>query len=272
MRRLAKELAHVFQKHMAVVKVPQAERTNYVKWLRYYLDFCAKYKHPPRDSDSLEPFLQKLASKNQGPQRQQQAAASIGLYYQIMQTWSSEQGADAGKEAKRKPWDKCYTRLKEEIRLRQYSPKTLQTYSTWIGQFQRFLDNKLPSELDSNDARCFLTHLAVKRRVTASTQNQAFNALLFLYRHILKTDYDLKDKVVRARKTKYIPVVLSREEVDSVIACLQHPYKLAVQLLYGCGLRLSECLKLRVHCFNFDEQILTVHDGKGKKDRTCHAS
>lgn len=185
-----------------------------------------------------------------------------------MQTWADEPEADSRKEASRRPWDECYKRLKEEIRLRQYSPKTLQTYATWIGQFQRFLDNKPPSEIDSDDARRFLTDMAVKRRVAASTQNQAFNALLFFYRHILKTDYDLKDKVVRARKTKYIPVVLSRDEVNLIIARLHHPYNLAVQLLYGCGLRLSECLNLRVHCFNFDEHILTVHDGKGKKDRT----
>ncbi len=125
-----------------------------------------------------------------------------------------------------------------------------------------------PSSIDSDDARRFLTHLAVKKRVAASTQNQAFNALLFLYRHILKADYDLKDKVVRARKTKYIPVVLSRAEVDFVIGKLRERHFLAVQLLYGCGLRLSECLNLRVQCFNFDEGILTVHDGKGKKDRT----
>jgi integron integrase len=113
-----------------------------------------------------------------------------------------------------------------------------------------------------------LTHLVTDRNVVASTQNQAFNALLFLYRHILKADYDLKDKVVRARRTRYIPVVLTREEVDRVIQHLEYPFSLAVNLLYGCGLRLFECLNLRVGCINFDDKILTVHDGKGKKDRT----
>jgi len=100
--------------------------------------------------------------------------------------------------------------------------------------------------VNSDDARRFLTHLAVDRRVVASTQNQAFNALLFLYRHVLKTDYELRDTVVRARRTRYIPVVLSRAEIDAVIARLHAPYHLAVQLLYGCGLRLNECLTLCV--------------------------
>jgi integron integrase len=103
--------------------------------------------------------------------------------------------------------------------------------------------------------------------VAASTQNQAFNALLFLFRHILKKDFDLEDTVVRARRTKYIPVVLTREEVDRVFGQMQGAYRLAAQLLYGCGLRLFECLNLRVQCFNLDEALVTVHDGKGRKDR-----
>jgi len=113
-----------------------------------------------------------------------------------------------------------------------------------------------------------LTFLAVHRKVAASTQNQAFNALLFFYRHILKNEFgELKD-VARAKRRHYIPVVLSREEVDRIIERLRGPYDLVASLLYGCGLRLSECLNLRVGCFHFDTGILTVHNGKGQKDRT----
>jgi integrase len=159
-------------------------------------------------------------------------------------------------------------RLKEEIRIRQYSPKTWKTYRVWTGQFQKFLGEKQPSAVTADDARRFLTYLVTDRRVVASTQNQAFNSLLFVYRHILKVDYDLKDKVVRARRTRYIPVVLTREEVERVIGQLDYPYSLMVGVLYGCGLRLFECLNLRVGCLDFGNRILTVHDGKGKKDRT----
>ena len=268
MKQMAKQLQAALQRTMTAHAVPPDQRADYLKWLRYYLDFCLKYHHAPRDEESLSPFLQKLASKRQAPELQKQAAASVALYYDLMKTWIAEPEANAEVEAARAPWDACHVRLKEEVRLRQYSPKTFTTYAGWIGQFQGFLENKNPATVNSDDARRFLTHLAVKRRVVASTQNQAFNALLFLYRHILKTEYELRDSVVRARRTRFIPVVLSREEVDAVLARLQSPYKLAVQLLYGCGLRMNECLTLRVQCINFDEGILTIHDGKGGKNRT----
>ena len=109
---------------------------------------------------------------------------------------------------------------------------------------------------------------SVKRKVSASSQNLAFNALLFFYRHVLKNEFgDMKD-VPRAKRKPYIPVVLSKDEVGRIISNLSYPYDLVAKLLYGCGLRLFECLNLRVGCLNFDAGILTVHDGKGKKDRT----
>ncbi len=268
MKNIAPVLQKAVGERMQAAQVPSAEWPDYLKWLRYYLDFCAKYRHPPRDPESLQPFLQKLAAKNQAPDRQQQAAASIGLYLDLMKTWpETAPESAAALEAVRKPWDECQARLKEVVRVRQYSPKTLQTYATWVHQFQVYLDNKDPAQLNSDDARKFLTHLAVDRRVVASTQNQAFNALLFFYRHVLKVPYELGDSVVRARRTRYVPVVLTREEVDAVIGRLKRPYHLIVTLLYGCGLRLGECLSLRVQCFNLDGAILTIHDGKGRKDR-----
>ena len=117
--------------------------------------------------------------------------------------------------------------------------KTLQTYRTWIRQFQSWLGGKPPDDADSTAARGFLTHLAVDRHVAASTQNQAFNALLFLFRHILKREYDIGENVVRAKRRKYIPVVLSREEIDDVTQKLHHPFRLIVQLLYDGAQTLS---------------------------------
>ena len=106
------------------------------------------------------------------------------------------------------------------------------------------------------------------KQVSASSQNQAFNALLFLYKHVLKKEFGEIKGVARAKRRPYIPVVLSREEINTIVEHLDEPVSLIAKLLYGCGLRLFECLNLRVHCFNFDAGILTVHDGKGKKDRT----
>ncbi|OIP37224.1 MAG: integron integrase [Desulfobacteraceae bacterium CG2_30_51_40] len=113
-----------------------------------------------------------------------------------------------------------------------------------------------------------MTFLAVKQKVAATTQNQAFNALLFFYRHVLRKEFGKVDGVVRAKRKPYIPVVLSREEINAVLKYLSPPYDLIVKLLYGCGLRLFECLGLRVHCMNLDGGVLTIHDGKGQKDRT----
>ena len=164
-------------------------------------------------------------------------------------------------------WDAAIAELAAEIKTRHYSRKTLKTYAHWSRQFQRFLKNKPPKSLSSKDVKEYLTYLAVQCRVSASTQNQAFNALLFLFRHALKQDFGDYRDVPRAKKSKYIPVVLSRKEIETVLKHLQYPYDLVVKLLYGCGLRLFECLQLRVKDFNFEAGILTVH-GKGKKDRT----
>lgn len=160
-----------------------------------------------------------------------------------------------------------YSALTAEIKLRHYSISTLKTYTTWVRQFQGFTKSKDPQLLSTSDVKGFLTFLAVNRKVSASSQNQAFNALLFFFRHVLKNEFeDMKD-VPRAKRKRYIPVVLSREEIDKIISNLKNSYDLVVKLLYGCGLRLFECMDLRVNNFNFDTGILTVHDGKGKKDR-----
>ncbi len=188
---------------------------------------------------------------------------------------SSLFGVSAGKrynewrcleKSKSPAWDQAIKKLAAEIKTRHYSRKTLKTYADWGRKFQRFLSDKPPEELSSVDVKEYLTYLAVKRRVASSTQNQAFNALLFLFRHVLKKDYgDMRD-VPRAKKSKYIPVVLSRQEIDIILSHLEYPFDTVVGLLYGCGLRLFECLGLRAQNFNFEDGILTVH-GKGDKDR-----
>ena len=164
-------------------------------------------------------------------------------------------------------WKEEYAGLEVEIKLRHYSPKTLKTYRHWMRKFQTFTKSKLPELLSPMDIKDFLTFLAVNKNVAASTQNQAFNALLFFFRHVLHKEFGKVEGVVRAKRKPYIPVVLSREEIEEILAYLVSPYDLVVKLLYGCGLRLVECLKLRIHSLNFDAGIVTVH-GKGKKVRT----
>jgi integron integrase len=166
-----------------------------------------------------------------------------------------------------KAWDDAIEKLVAEIKVRHYSRKTLKAYADWARKFQQYLHDKPPGELSAVEVKEYLTYLAVKCRVASSTQNQAFNALLFLFRHVLKIDYGDQRDVPRAKKSKYIPVVLSRREIDAILRHLDYPFDIVISLLYGCGLRLFECLNLRVQNFNFEDSILTVH-GKGDKDRT----
>jgi len=166
-------------------------------------------------------------------------------------------------------WVVSFTRLDEEIQIRHYSPKTQKTYRHWLKRFQAFTRSKPPESLSAVDVKEFLTWLAVKKQVAASTQNQAFNTLLFFYRHVLQKEFGKLDGVVRAKRKEYIPVVLSREEIDETVSQLAPPVDLVVKLLYVCGLRLFECLNLRVQCLNFDAGKITIHDGKGKKTEQC---
>jgi len=220
--------------------------------------------HPAEDKNQLEnvetTFKPAPASSvSEAPPQRTQPVDRVRLSQYVVAGY--EEKSDSPE------WDEVIGKLADEIKVRHYSRKTLKTYAHWSRSFQKFLKNKSPAELNTSDVKEYLTFLAVKCNVAASTQNQAFNSLLFLFRHALKRDFgDLHD-VPRAKKSLYIPVVLSREEIDSILVHLYYPYRLIVKLLFGCGLRLFECLQLRVRDFNFDAGILTVH-GKGKKDRT----
>ena len=258
--------------------IPRIDHPFYKKWLRFYLDFCIKYHYESSNKESLPLFLKKLRDKKQNNQQQRQASDAISLYYEIALSNSKDKIAIKKKynETKLKKdqikstnadWTSVYSDLNAEIQLRHYSPKTLRAYRGWVRQFQAFTKSKDPKLLSDSDVKDFLTFLAVKRKVSASSQNLAFNALLFFYRHVLKNEFgDMKD-VPRAKRRQYIPAVLTRDEIDSIIESLSNPYDLVVKLLYGCGLRLTECLELRVQNFNFETCMLTIH-GKGKKVRT----
>lgn len=162
-------------------------------------------------------------------------------------------------------WQGVYDQLQATIKVRHYSNKTWQAYRYWLQQFQTFTKSKNATLLDMDDVKGFLSHLAMHKQVAASSQYQAFNALLFLIKKVLQKEFGKVEGVVRAKRRPYIPVVLSRPEAGRIIGLLEPPYDLVAKLLYGCGLRLFECLKLRVQDLNFDMKVLTVHDGKGQK-------
>ena len=158
-------------------------------------------------------------------------------------------------------------RYREELQVRHYARRTVQTYEQWLRRFLRFHALRHPREMGSDEVNAFLSHLAVDLNVSPSTQNQALSALLFLYRELLERDLEL-DGVVRARTRRRLPVVLTPEEVRAVLQRLNGVEALVAGLLYGSGLRLMEALRLRVHDLEFSRRELTVRDGKGGKDRT----
>jgi integron integrase len=156
---------------------------------------------------------------------------------------------------------------REALASRHYARRTIQTYERWLRRYLRFHRMRHPREMGSAEINAFLSHLAVSEQVSASTQNQALAALLFLYRQVLETDPGDLGAVVRARRPKRLPVVLSVVEVRAVLQQLEGPPSLVCGLLYGSGLRLMEALRLRVQDLDFAAHQLIVRGGKGNKDR-----
>jgi integron integrase len=157
--------------------------------------------------------------------------------------------------------------LRAAIRTKHYSRRTEEAYTRWVVRFVRFHSLRHPRELGPEEIQAFLSHLAVRRQVAASTQNQALAALLFLYRHVLGVDLPPIEEVVRAKRPARLPVVLTRAEVTLVLAEMSGTPRLVAGLLYGSGLRLMEALRLRVKDIDFEMHQVTVREGKGQKDR-----
>jgi len=157
--------------------------------------------------------------------------------------------------------------VREVIRMRHYSIRTEQAYVQWIRRFILFNGKRHPREMGAAELTAFLSDLATRHHVAASTQNQALNAVLFLYRDVLKIDLPWLDEVQRAKKPQHLPVVFTREEVKALLAQLQGTTWLMAMLTYGSGLRLLECLRLRVKDVDFHYKQLLIRDAKGQKDR-----
>jgi integron integrase len=162
---------------------------------------------------------------------------------------------------------KLLDRVRAAIRVRHYSLRTEEAYIAWIKRFIFFHGVRHPAEMGAAEINQFLTHLAVDGHVSASTQNQAFCALLFLYQKVLEVDPGQVAGVVRAKRPQRLPVVLTRAEVRAVLTGLEGVSRLVSLLLYGAGLRILDALRLRVHDLEFARREILVRDGKGNKDR-----
>jgi len=158
-------------------------------------------------------------------------------------------------------------KLRNCIRVKHYSIRTEEAYVQWISQFLKFYYNRKPELILESDINRFLTNLTVSRHVAASTQNQAISAILFLYREVLDKPLDWFDLLHNAKKPKRLPLVFTRNEVQAILQQLEGTKWLMATLLYGSGLRLMECIRLRIKDIDFDNRQTFVRSGKGEKDR-----
>jgi integron integrase len=165
------------------------------------------------------------------------------------------------------PVTELKSQLRAALRSRHYSRRTEQAYSLWVRRFIRFHGVRHPAEMAEPEINAFLTHLATVEHVSASTQTQALSALLFLYRHVIGREVGELTGLVRARTSRRLPLVLTRDEVRAVLGALDGDKWLMASLMYGSGLRLMECLRLRVLDLGFMRGEIVVRDGKGGKDR-----
>jgi len=162
---------------------------------------------------------------------------------------------------------KLLDQVRNVIQKKHYSLRTEQAYVDWIKRYIFFHNKRHPKDMGAPEIATFISHLATERKVAASTQNQAFNALIFLYKQVLGIDVGDIGKTERAKKPQKLPTVMTREEVSMILSVMKGVHQLMARLLYGCGMRLMECIRLRVKDIDFVQNQIIIRDGKGMKDR-----
>lgn len=257
-------------------KVPEDKIKFYIYWVTRFLKSC-NYQLEKINTEHVSQYLDSLAADEKIADWQVKQAADAVIIYveqylnkplQLISTLKEDSQSTSIGQKGPLSWEYTLKEAKNIIRLKHFSLSTEKTYLGWIARFKTYLGDCLPSLLEAEDLKKFLTHLALHGRVSSSTQNQAFNALLFLYRHILHKEVGDLNSVARAKRKMNLPTVLSRDEVKKLLSFLNGSYLLMTQLMYGCGLRLMECLRLRIKDVDFENDLLIIRSGKGEKDRS----
>ena len=239
-----------------------------VRWVRDFLLFAQGHAGYTFEQ-TLDMFLAEVGERVGVKPWQIQQAADAARIYRYQYRGASDDGEGGSPAAGLNDDAAILVRLRQVIRLRHYAKSTEKTYLHWV---RRFLEYRRGSGCEgvptAEDAKAFLTRLAMVEKVSASTQNQAFSALLLLFREVLRTDLEEMAQTVRAKRGRKLPTVLSVAEVQALLAAVEPGHQLMVKLLYGGGLRLMELLRLRVKDVDFDAGLVFVRSGKGDKDRT----
>ncbi|MEA3489862.1 MAG: integron integrase [Candidatus Omnitrophota bacterium] len=267
-----------FQKFLSSRRLVSEKNVSYYAyWVTKFLAFSNNKRDLSQDLQIRE-FLNHLrAQKDIADWQVQQAEQALQLYIENFlnddTSKSRSFSSSLQKEKTHYDFSETLSKTREAIRIKHYSYKTERSYIDWVKRFYDYTLNVEKKDvhtygLDSSDIRNFLSHLAVKKRVSSSTQNQAFNALLFLFRDVLKIELGDLSKTVRAKRGVKLPVVLSVEEVQELFKHVKGKNLLILQLLYGSGLRLMEVARLRIKDIDFDSNLIFVRSGKQDKDRS----
>lgn len=236
-----------------------------VDWVRSFLKYRRKLEGYTWDQQKLI-FLKSLSNVQRVEDWHiRQAADSISIF--LYQYLPKQHLSEVDLSPQLGSANEFIKALEEILELRHYSKSTKKSYLGWTKKFLKYVENSQNDHPDEKDVKAFLTHLAINERVSASTQNQAFHALLLFFREVLHIELQDMASTVRARKGQRLPEVLSPEEVRALIESVDEKFSLMVRLMYGSGVRLSELLHLRVKDVDFDLRRLTIRAGKRDKDR-----
>ncbi len=272
--RIKNNLIEEFAQHIIKNGIVDNEHAKFfVIWVRRYLDMAPQIDRATPDELRIL-FIDKLERERKEDWQIEQARKAVSAWL----AWQEQKAkgelvakVDVGPDGSVVAEDAC-AYMRQILQVRHYSYRTEQTYLDWVRRFFSYLDhigagvNGRPIVSKENFGN-FISQLATRHNVAATTQNQAFGALLFLYRHVLGVDVDDLGSMVRAKKGKRMPVVLSPDEVQTLLSCMSGTSKLMASLIYGAGLRVSECCRLRVQDVDMDNMSLRIR-GKGNKDRT----
>jgi len=231
----------------AFLKKKWSVKTQYIPYYLKWVADCYGFLNEPLskrlNSDQKKQFLSYMAKRYEDWQLKQ-ADTALRIYDYFLSRGISPKTQEPSSQEEK--WRFLEEQMRHVLRLRHRSLSTERTYLMWLRRFRGFIGEKLPERLEGRDLQDFLSHLAVEKKVSPSTQNQALNAIVFFYRHVLDKNIDQELSAVRARQRRHLPVVLTNREIQSIFDQLSGTSKLMAMLIYGSGLRLRECLQLIV--------------------------
>ncbi len=230
------------------------------KWAESYINHIGKIQKELSSKNAMDDFLRHL-SKTKETWQIEQAETAIQLFVQ----YSNEKNKKI--PIKINEWELASEEFKRISKIKHLSSSTVKSYRGWIKQFIEFCNQIQPDKLTPNYVKDYLSYLALNKKVSSSTQNQAFSALLFLYRNILNIPLEGLEDTLRAKKSQYLPVVLSKAEIKTIFSHLHDEHLLMSSLIYGGGLRLNECITLRIKDIDFKRGVININASKGDKSR-----